>query len=103
MFRWMPSAAQSPSPIPSAPCENAPNEDLPATIVNRITSHELTLAGSHGLAAHAYPALLALIAAGKLDPERLVDRTTTLDEAPAALASMDDFRGSGITIFTPNA
>lgn len=72
-------------------------------VINRVIGHELTLAGSHGLAAHAYPALLALIEAGKLDPERLVDRVTTLDEAPAALAAMDQYHGSGITIFTPSS
>jgi alcohol dehydrogenase len=76
-------------------------DDIPASVINRIIGHELTLAGSHGLAAHAYPALLDLIEAGKLDPQRLVDRTTTLGEAPAALASMDNYHGSGITIFTP--
>ena len=78
-------------------------DEIPAPVINRIIGHELTLAGSHGLAAHAYPALLDLIQAGKLDPQRLVDRTTTLDEAPAALAAMDNYRGSGITIFTPTA
>jgi len=74
---------------------------IPAPVLNRIIGHELILAGSHGLAAHAYPALLALIEAGKLDPQRLVDRVTTLDEAPAAVAAMDQYQGSGITIFTP--
>lgn len=79
----------------------ATRDAIPAPALNRIISHELILAGSHGLAAHAYPALLALIETGKLDPERLVDRVTTLDEAPAALAAMDQYHGSGITIFTP--
>jgi alcohol dehydrogenase len=75
-------------------------DEIAAPVINRIIGHELNLAGSHGLAAHAYPALLNLIQAGKLDPQRLVDRVTTLDEAPLALASMDQYYGSGITIFT---
>lgn len=77
------------------------HDDIPASVLNRTIGYELKLAGSHGLAAHAYPALLNLIQAGKLDPQRLVDRVTALDEAPAALASMDAYSGSGITIFTP--
>ncbi|MGD9633622.1 MAG: zinc-dependent alcohol dehydrogenase family protein [Pirellulales bacterium] len=80
-----------------------PRDAISAPVLNRIIGHELVLAGSHGLAAHAYPALLALIADGKLDPQRLVDRVTNLEAAPAALASMDQYHGSGITIFTPNA
>jgi alcohol dehydrogenase len=78
-------------------------DEIPAPIINRIIGHELILAGSHGLQAHAYPALLDLIQAGKLDPPRLVDCVIALDEAPALLASMDDYGGSGITIFMPNA
>jgi alcohol dehydrogenase len=81
----------------------ATRDALPAPVLNRIIGHELVLAGSHGLAAHAYPALLALIQAGKLDPERLVDRVITLEEAPAALAAMDQFQASGITIFKPTS
>lgn len=76
-------------------------EEIPAAVLNRTIGYELTLAGSHGLAAHAYPPLLDLIQGGKLDPQRLVDRVTSLDEAPAALAAMDIYGGSGITIFTP--
>ena len=72
-------------------------------MINRIIGHELTLVGSHGLQAHAYSALLDMIQAGKLDPQHLVDRTTILEEAPAALAAMDDYHGLGITIFTPTA
>jgi alcohol dehydrogenase len=72
-----------------------------AHVINRIISHELVLAGSHGLQAHAYPGLFELIQVGRLDPTRLIDRTVTLDDAPAALASMDDYFGRGITIFTP--
>jgi alcohol dehydrogenase len=74
---------------------------IASSLINRIIGRELIIAGSHGLQAHAYPALLDLIQTGKLDPTRVIDRTTILDEAPAALASMDNYYGSGITIFTP--
>jgi alcohol dehydrogenase len=75
-------------------------DEIPASLVNRMIGHELEIVGSHGLQAHAYPGLLELIQNGKLDPTRLIDRQAPLDEAPAALAAMDDYRGSGVTVFT---
>ena len=55
-----------------------------------VVGRELRLAGSHGMAAVDYPAMLAMVADGRLDPGRLVGRVITLDEAGAALAAMDD-------------
>jgi alcohol dehydrogenase len=78
------------------------HDEISAVLVNRIIGRELEIVGSHGLQAHAYPGLLDLIQTGKLDPTRLIDRITTLDEAPAALAAMDLYQGAGITIFFPN-
>jgi alcohol dehydrogenase len=74
---------------------------VPAPLVNCIIGWELEIAGSHGLQAHAYPGLVELIQTGKLDPTRLIDRTTSLNKAPDGLASMDDYYGCGITVFTP--
>jgi len=54
--------------------------------------------GSHGMAAHAYPELLGLIAAGRLDPGRLVSRTLSLDDAGPALAEVG--RVPGIAVVT---
>ena len=56
--------------------------------LDRILAEELTVVGSHGLAAHAYPELLRLVADGALDPGRLVARTITLGDAPEALVAM---------------
>jgi len=56
--------------------------------LDRILAHELTVVGSHGLAAHAYPELLRLVTEGSLDPRRLVARTISLADAPAALVAM---------------
>ena len=55
-----------------------------------VVGRELRLSGSHGMAAVDYPAMLAMVADGRLDPGRLVGRVITLDEAGAALAAMDD-------------
>jgi threonine dehydrogenase-like Zn-dependent dehydrogenase len=59
---------------------------------------ELQLLGSHGMAAHAYPGLLGLIAAGRLDPRPLVTRELPLDDAGAALAEVG--RRPGIAVVT---
>lgn len=63
-----------------------------------VISKELEIIGSHGMQAHAYPAMLEMIASGKLQPERLIGNVITLDEAPQALMGMTDFKGVGITV-----
>ena len=67
-----------------------------------VMSRELELIGSHGMAAHAYPVMLARIADGSLAPQRLVGRTIGLDEAPAALMTMDGPQPqAGMTVIVP--
>jgi len=76
-------------------------DKLPPQLISRLIAWELELVGSHGLQAHAYPGMFELIASGKLDPARLVERTLPLDNAPAELQSLDHYRGCGVTIFSP--
>jgi alcohol dehydrogenase len=66
-----------------------------------VIGRELSLLGSHGLAAHAYPAMLDLVAAGRLDPARLITRRIGLDEVPDALAAMSTSSPTGVTVITP--
>ncbi|TVQ24905.1 MAG: alcohol dehydrogenase [Spirochaetaceae bacterium] len=66
--------------------------------MDSVIANELELYGSHGMQAHRYPELLAMIEAGSLDPRRLVGRTITLDEAASALAAMGTFTGTGVTV-----
>ncbi|MFD5538392.1 zinc-dependent alcohol dehydrogenase family protein [Streptomyces sp. NPDC127079] len=67
----------------------------------RAIALELELLGSHGMAAHAYPALLDLVGAGTLRPDLLIARTITLDQAPQALAAMDTAPAAGVTVVEP--
>ncbi|WP_367651596.1 zinc-binding dehydrogenase [Curtobacterium sp. MCPF17_052] len=67
----------------------AGEDATPHVDLGRVIALELELLGSHGMSAHEYPAMLAEIADGRLDPSALVGRTISLDEAPAALAAMD--------------
>ena len=63
-----------------------------------VVANELEILGSHGMAAHEYPEMLARIASGQIDPQLLVGRTISLDEAPAALAAMDGSVHPGMTV-----
>jgi D-arabinose 1-dehydrogenase-like Zn-dependent alcohol dehydrogenase len=53
-----------------------------------VVAGELALLGSHGMAAADYPAMLSLIEAGRLYPERLVTRELALDDAGPVLAAV---------------
>lgn len=66
--------------------------------MGRIIAYELEILGSHGMQAHQYPRLLAMMTAGRLQPGRLVQRTIGLDEAPAALEAMGRFAQPGVTV-----
>jgi D-arabinose 1-dehydrogenase-like Zn-dependent alcohol dehydrogenase len=71
----------------------------PALPMDLVIARELEIYGSHGMAAHEYPAMLAMIESGRLRPDRLVGAVIPLDHAPAALMAMDLPSGSaGITV-----
>jgi alcohol dehydrogenase len=66
----------------------------------RVIAYELELRGSHGMQAHRYDAMLAMVQSGKLSPERLVGREITLEDSIDALIGMDRFEGVGATVVT---
>lgn len=59
----------------------------PSLPMDRVIGHELEIVGSHGMAAHTYPAMLAAVQAGELDPARLVTRRVDLDTVPEVLTA----------------
>jgi alcohol dehydrogenase len=63
-----------------------------------VIGRELEIIGSHGMAAHAYPQMLAEIADGRLRPDRLVSRVIGLEDAPAALAGLGSGGHAGVTV-----
>jgi alcohol dehydrogenase len=68
----------------------------------RVIAHELEILGSHGMAAHDYPAMLALVADGRLRPDLLVTRRISLAEAAAALPAMGEpGYPAGVTVIEP--
>ena len=54
-----------------------------------VIAGELSVHGSHGMAARDYPPLLDLIAQGRLDPGRLIGSRIGFEGLPAALMAMD--------------
>ncbi|MFI6511865.1 alcohol dehydrogenase catalytic domain-containing protein [Streptosporangium sp. NPDC050855] len=72
---------------------------LTALPMGRVIGHELELLGSHGMAAHAYPEMLAAVARRAVRPEALVTRSIGLEEAGAALRSIGSV--PGVTMILP--
>jgi alcohol dehydrogenase len=70
----------------------------PSIPMDAVVANELEILGSHGMAAHEYPEMLAAIASGRIDPQLLVGRIITLDGAPTALAEMDATPHPGMTV-----
>jgi alcohol dehydrogenase len=64
---------------------------------------ELEIIGSHGMAAHAYPPMLAAVESGALRPERLVTRRVGLDAVAQVLEEMGGPQPllPGITVALP--
>ncbi|HEU5000929.1 MAG TPA: alcohol dehydrogenase catalytic domain-containing protein [Lapillicoccus sp.] len=78
-----------------------PVDGHPRVPMARVIAWELDLLGSHGMAAADYPAMLALVERGDLDPGRLIERTIGLEEAAALLPRFDQARVAGVTVVDP--
>ncbi|GAA1910723.1 alcohol dehydrogenase catalytic domain-containing protein [Nocardioides hwasunensis] len=78
-----------------------PVDGHPRVPMDRVIAWELDLLGSHGMAAVDYPAMMALIASGDLEQQRLVERTVDLAEASLLLPGFDRLTVAGMTIVDP--
>ncbi len=63
-----------------------------------VIADELEIIGSHGMPAHRFPDLLAMIRSGALQPRQLLGKTVALSEAPAELAAMGAFSQTGVSV-----
>ena len=72
----------------------------PPIPMDRVVAHELRIVGSHGMQAHRYDEMLAMIEAGRLDPSKLLGRTISLEESIEALTTMDRPGSVGVTVVT---
>ncbi len=67
----------------------------------QVIAHELEILGSHGMPAWRYDELLGMIVAGRLQPERLIGETLSLEAGVSVLTSMDHRAPDGIAIIDP--
>ena len=78
-----------------------PDQAIAADAMDLVIARELQVLGSHGMAAHDYPRLLALVASGRLPLARLVSRTLPLVAGPRALAEVGTATAPGVTVLLP--
>ena len=70
----------------------------PKIPMDKVIANELEIIGSHGMQAFRYPEMLNMITTGKLSPEKLIEKTITLEEATTALPDMNKFENKGIWV-----
>jgi alcohol dehydrogenase len=75
-------------------------QQTPRIPMHKVIANELEIRGSHGMQAHRYDEMLAMIAAGELSPGDLIGRKIDLEESIAALTSMGRFDTTGVTVIT---
>ncbi|HEY9291490.1 MAG TPA: alcohol dehydrogenase catalytic domain-containing protein [Microlunatus sp.] len=74
----------------------------PPIPMDRVIAWELSVHGSHGIAAAHYPGLLELVTSGRVRPDRLVTEITDLEGAGRALEAMSGPNApAGITVAIP--
>ena len=76
------------------------DDAAPKIPMARVISHELEIYGSHGMQAWRYDAMLEMLEAGRIAPEKLIGRRISLEQAVPALMAMDRAEGLGISVIT---
>lgn len=77
------------------------DQATPPLPMDRVVGWELSIHGTHGLAAADYPAMLDLVA-GRIDLARLVGAVVPLEDAPDALAGLGSPPAHpGVTVVRP--
>ena len=70
----------------------------PKIPMDQVIANELEILGSHGMQAYKYPEMLNMISQGKLQPDKLIEKTISLEEAPEALMNMNNFSQKGVWV-----
>ncbi len=76
----------------------AGNDYHPKVPMDQVIANELEILGSHGMQAYKYPEMLNMISQGKLQPDKLIEKTISLEEAPEALMNMNNFSQKGVWV-----
>jgi alcohol dehydrogenase len=70
----------------------------PVPLLETVYARQIAILGTRGIAASRFPALLGMIAGGRLDPARMITRRIALSEGGGALKAMDGYTGVGVTV-----
>ena len=73
----------------------------PAVPMDRVIAWELDVFGSHGMASVDYPGMLALVEAGTLRPQEMVERVVDLAEGARLLPGFGTAAPVGVTLIDP--
>ncbi|MCC3861548.1 zinc-dependent alcohol dehydrogenase family protein [Pseudemcibacter aquimaris] len=76
------------------------DQSTPPLPMDIVVANELEIIGSHGMAAHRYPEMMDMIAAGSLAPEKLIGQEISLEQSIDALINMDKFESNGVTVIS---
>lgn len=74
------------------------DESRPRIPMDRVVADELEIFAAHGMQAHRYPAMLEMIADGRLRPELLIGKRIGLEQTVSELPAMNKFAGSGVIV-----
>lgn len=66
--------------------------------MDKVLADELEIIGSHGMQAYKYPDMLEMIKNGRLQPDKLIEKTISLQEATTALPGMNSFDNKGVLV-----
>jgi alcohol dehydrogenase len=75
----------------------ADESDAPVPMY-RVLSRELEVVGSYGMPANHYERVMEMIVDGRLQPQQLIGKKVTLEDASAELEAMGRFGGTGIAV-----
>mgnify|MGYP003381211046 CR=1 FL=1 len=66
--------------------------------IDKVIGRELEIIGSHGMQTHRYPEMLEMIRVGRLEPQKLIGKTISLEDSITELVDMNSFAGTGVTV-----
>ena len=70
----------------------------PVPLLELVYARQIAILGTRGMAAGRFDALFGMIAGGRFDPGRLVERTIPLSGVAQALKAMDGYTSPGVTV-----
>jgi D-arabinose 1-dehydrogenase-like Zn-dependent alcohol dehydrogenase len=73
-------------------------QGMVALPIDVMVQKEISFLGSLGMQASRFPDLLRMVESGVLQPGRLVTRTVSVDEAGQVIASMSEYKTTGVAV-----